>query len=221
MASIGDTIANLTSHRTAAISNVRTPELTDSMDKILEVLRKLEVRMAKVERRQNKRSTSHSQNRGRDKGSSKAPMSRLHKEFGDKTHCGSPPRSLNGKPGKSLIRQPEETRCSGDHKISRLLFVRDHTTGIRFLVDSGVQISIIPATETDKKKSSHKFTFQAIKKSLIKTHTQRCLTLNSSLRRAFTHIFVITDVEKAIWVQIFYTNMAFSRILTGIARRTL
>ena len=73
----------------------------------------------------------------------------------------------------------------------------DHTTGIRFLVDSGAQISIIPATKEDKR-GPHKFTLQAVNKSLIQTSGQRCLTLNLGLKRVLTHIFMIADVEKAI-----------------------
>ena len=92
--------------------------------------------MAQVKRRLDKRSTSHSQSNGRVRSNNKAPMSRSQKKFEDKAHYGSPPRSFNDKPGKSLSRQPELTRCSGDKIISRLLFVCDHTTGIRFLVDS-------------------------------------------------------------------------------------
>ena len=89
-------------------------------------------------------------------------------------------------------------RCRGENKISRQSFVCDHTTGIHFLVDSGTQISIIPATEVDKKKGLHKFTLQAVNKSLIKTYGQRYLTLNLDLRRAFIRNFVIVGVEKAI-----------------------
>ena len=74
----------------------------------------------------------------------------------------------------------------------------DHTTGICFLVDNGTQISSIPATKEDKKGGLHKFTLQAVNKSLIQTYSQRCLTLNLGLKLVFTNIFVIADMEKAI-----------------------
>ena len=121
-------------------------------------------------------------------------MCRLHKKFGDKAqHCS--PQGSREKPkpattvvhreaGKSLSQQPKVTRCVG-----RLIFVRDYTNDIRFLVDSETQIYIIPATETDKKKGPHKLTLQAVNKSLITTYGLRCLTLNLGLRRVFTHIF--------------------------------
>ena len=63
LANIADNIADLTSHSIIVILNVRTPELADSMDKILG-LRKLEVRTTQVEKQLDKRRTSHSQSRG-------------------------------------------------------------------------------------------------------------------------------------------------------------
>ena len=91
------------------------------------------------------------------------------------------------------------TLCVGDIKIRCLLFVLNHTTGIRFLVDSGAQISIIPVIGADKNKGPHEFTLQTVNKSLIKTYDQKCLTLDLGLRRALIHIFVIADVEKVIF----------------------
>ena len=61
------------------------------------------------------------------------------------------------------------TRYVDDNKICRLLFVRDHTTGIRFFVDIGAQIFIISATEADERKGPHKFTLQVVNKSLFIT----------------------------------------------------
>ena len=71
------------------------------MDKVLEGLRRLEVRMAQVEGRLDKRSTSRTQSRGRARGSSNAPLCRLHQKFGDKAHHCSPPCSFNEKQGKA------------------------------------------------------------------------------------------------------------------------
>ncbi|CAE1267091.1 unnamed protein product [Acanthosepion pharaonis] len=99
---------------------------------------------------------------------------------------------------KSLGWRPEATRCAGLGDVCRLLFVSDRATGTRFLVDSGAQISLIPATRADKLKGPHKLTLQAVNKSLIQTYGQRCLTLNLGLRRVFPHFFILADVEKAI-----------------------
>ena len=68
------------------------------MDKVLEGLWGLEVRMAM---RLDKRSTLRTQNRGLARGSSKVPLCRLHKKFGDKAYRCSPPCSFNEKQGKA------------------------------------------------------------------------------------------------------------------------
>ena len=87
-----------------------------------------------------------------------------------------------------------------------------------FLVDSAAQISMIPATEANKKKGPHKFTLLA----LIKTNGQRYLTLHLDLRRELSSIFLwLLTWRKPYRVQIFDTNMASSWILTGIAWWTL
>lgn len=54
------------------------------------------------------------------------------------------------------------TQCDSMAKVCHLLFVSD-----RFLVDSGTQISIIPANEEDRLKGPHKLTLQTVNKSLI------------------------------------------------------
>ena len=97
----------------------------------------------------------------------------------------------------------------------------DHTIGIHFLADRSAQITIIPATKKDKKRGSHIFTLQVVNKSLIQIYGQRCLTLNLGLKRVFTHIFVIADMEKAILGADCFTNMAFSWIITSVVWRTL
>ena len=52
------------------------------------------------------------------------------------------------------------------------------------------------------KKGPHKFTLQALNRSLILTYSQRCLTLNLDFRRVFTHIFVC-------WVEKGHTSGRF------------
>ena len=56
---------------------------------------------------------------------------------------------------KSLSRLVELTQNTGSSKISRLIFIFDQATSIRFLADSGVQISIIPAIKADKQKKKN------------------------------------------------------------------
>ncbi|CAE1258975.1 unnamed protein product [Acanthosepion pharaonis] len=126
--------------------------------------------------------------------------------------------SIHRSQRKSLGWRPEATRCAGVGEVCRLIFVSDRITGIRFLVDSGAQISLIPATRADKLKGPHKLTLQAVNKSLIQTYGQRCLTLNLGLRRVFTHFFVLADVEKAILGEDFLHKFG---LLIDVHRRCL
>ncbi|CAE1296072.1 unnamed protein product [Acanthosepion pharaonis] len=193
LAEIADNIADLTSGCTAPVSAVQTQE-PDPLAKLLEGQRRLEAKMEDLERRLQKVSILRSQSTGRVRTVSKEPMCYLHRKLLQNPH----PPFLQFATGKSLGWRPVATRCAGVGEVCRLLFVSDRTTGIRFLVDSGAQISLIPATRADKLKGSHKLTLQVVNKSFIQTYGQRCLTLNLGLRRVFTHFFVLADVKKAI-----------------------
>ena len=67
-----------------------------------------------------------------------------------------------------------------------------------FLVDSGAQVSLIPATSTEKKSPPCKFTLQAVNGSLIHTYGERCMDLNLGLRKSFTHVCIVANVSTAI-----------------------
>ncbi|GFX31435.1 transposon Ty3-I Gag-Pol polyprotein [Trichonephila clavipes] len=63
------------------------------------------------------------------------------------------------------------------------LFVTDKNTGLRFLVDSGADLSIIPAP--CKNKICDSFKLYAANGSEIQTFGHKILTLNLGLRREF------------------------------------
>lgn len=72
-------------------------------------------------------------------------------------------------------------------EVCRLFFVSDRTTGVRFLVDSGAQISIISATKEDRLKRTYKLTLQIVNKSLIKTYEH--IHIEPRLKKRFHAIF--------------------------------
>ena len=79
----------------------------------------------------------------------------------------------------------------------RLFYVTDHSSGIRFLVDTGAQVSVIPPLTFDKNSPST-LTLQAVDNTTIHTYGTRSLTLNLGLRRNFRWVFVIADVCNTI-----------------------
>ena len=78
---------------------------------------------------------------------------------------------------------------------SRLFYVCDRVCGLRFLVDTGAEVSILPPSHAECKCSP---TLQAVNSSFIATYSTRSLTLDLGLRRTFHWVFVIADVERPI-----------------------
>ena len=82
---------------------------------------------------------------------------------------------------------------------SRLFFVTDRTSGTRFLVDTGAQVSVIPPPPNcSRKLSSTDVTLQAVNNSGIATFGERSLTLNLGLRRIFRWVLIVAEVTHAI-----------------------
>ena len=97
---------------------------------------------------------------------------------------------LRGQPLKA-------TNVTGLHP-SRLFYVTDRTSGLRFLVDTGAQVSVIPPSAHERTQLPSTLTLQAANNSTIRTYGTRSLTLNIALRRNLRWVFVIADVTTAI-----------------------
>ena len=83
------------------------------------------------------------------------------------------------------------------HSSSRLFFVTGKSSGTRFLIDTGADVSVIPPSHTDR---SHRqdFCLQAVNNTPIPTYGTRTLTLNLGLRRKFHWGFIIADIQRPI-----------------------
>lgn len=79
----------------------------------------------------------------------------------------------------------------------RLLYVTDHTNSLSFLIDTGAEVSVLPASSTDRK-CQQDFSLCAVNNTSIATFGKRSLTVNLGLRRTFRWIFVVADVQKPI-----------------------
>ncbi|GFX03332.1 transposon Ty3-G Gag-Pol polyprotein [Trichonephila clavipes] len=78
-------------------------------------------------------------------------------------------------------------------KESRSLFIRDWTTNISFLIDTGSDVSLIPANVYQKRNASQQTLF-ATNSSTINVYGQKTLTLNFNLRD-FMWTFLIADIQ--------------------------
>lgn len=72
------------------------------------------------------------------------------------------------------------------------LFVTDNLSKISFLIDTGADVSVIPAKFRDKKYlNSVKVTLQSANGSRINVYGERTLVIDLGLRRRFTWTFII------------------------------
>lgn len=65
------------------------------------------------------------------------------------------------------------------------------------LVDTGAEVSVVPASRADRKRQQD-FSLSAVNNTSITTFGKRSLSLNLGLWRTFRWIFVVADVQKPI-----------------------
>ncbi|GFS61635.1 hypothetical protein TNCV_4312891 [Trichonephila clavipes] len=80
---------------------------------------------------------------------------------------------------------------------SRRLFIRDRRTNVTFLIDTGSDVSIIPATKTQRQNNSQ-MTLSAANTSPIHVYTTQTLSLDLGLRRIFQWTFLVGNVSTPI-----------------------
>lgn len=81
---------------------------------------------------------------------------------------------------------------------NRLFYVTDRSTKVRYLVDTGAEVSVVPPTSEDRRYRQETPPLQAVNGSTIKAYGEKSLTLNIGLQRTFRWIFMIADVRQAI-----------------------
>lgn len=84
----------------------------------------------------------------------------------------------------------------GNHR----LCVTDRENGMRFLIDSGANISVLPRDHKSVRDSvqNSEYKLYAANGSEIKTYGTKTLALNLNLRRSYKWTFVIADVNQPI-----------------------
>ncbi|XP_064489680.1 uncharacterized protein LOC135401277 [Ornithodoros turicata] len=100
----------------------------------------------------------------------------------------------------------------------RLFYITDRGSGARFLVDTGAEVCVIPASRDDQKRTPPNASLQAVNGSPITTYGEKLVTLNFGLRRVFRWIFVIAKVPQAIIGADFLAHFG---LLVDMSRRRL
>lgn len=81
--------------------------------------------------------------------------------------------------------------------INRLM-ITDQQSNRNYLIDTGADVSVIPATPQDLTNSPYTTTLYAANGTRIKTYGEKRLTMNLGLRRQFNWRFIIADVKQPI-----------------------
>ncbi|GFW36264.1 hypothetical protein TNCV_4931261 [Trichonephila clavipes] len=100
---------------------------------------------------------------------------------------------------------------------SRRLFIRDRRTNVTFLIDTGSDVSIIPATKTQRQNNSQ-MTLSAANTSPIHIYTTQTLSLDLGLRRIFQWTFLVGNVSTPIIGADFLYNF---RLVPDISKQAL
>ena len=83
---------------------------------------------------------------------------------------------------------------------SRLFYISDRSSGHRFLVDTGAEVSVVPPLRSERKHAhcEEHCLLQAVNNTPIKTYGKRSLALDLGLRRNFRWLFIVADVKHPI-----------------------
>ena len=81
---------------------------------------------------------------------------------------------------------------------SRLFCINDRSSGLRFLVDTGTEVNVIPPSHAERTHQQEHFSLQAVNSTKIATYGTRSITLDLGLRRTYRWVFILADVKKPI-----------------------
>ncbi|CAH8674423.1 unnamed protein product [Schistosoma haematobium] len=143
-----------------------------------------------------------------------------HKKYGDKARkCVTSCKFFKSFSSPKRVNQTMVATNVSGHAPTRLFHVLDKTSGYKFLVDTGAEVSVIPLTLSNKPiAKSGKYTLRAANKTEIKTFGEQFLTLDLGIRRNLTWVFIIADVRHPILGADF---LSFYNLLVDVKRRKL
>ena len=90
---------------------------------------------------------------------------------------------------------------------SHRLFIKDKISGLKYLVDTGAEVSVLPPSRVSARCPSA-IQLHAANGTMIKTYGQRLLNVDIGLRRQFPWVFLVADVQQPILGADFLTNFS-------------
>ncbi|XP_064479324.1 uncharacterized protein K02A2.6-like [Ornithodoros turicata] len=101
---------------------------------------------------------------------------------------------------------------------TRLFFVNDKNSGLKFLVDTGADVSVLPSSFFHRRRQRTSRTLQAVNATPIATYGEHSLTLNLGLRRTFAWVFLVADLQYPILGADFLSHFG---LLVNMKKRVL
>ena len=98
--------------------------------------------------------------------------------------------------GKRPSRPPVVAAVAGP-SASHLFTLRDRSSGLEFLVDTGAEVSVFPATPSDLRSARADCTLRAANGTPIRTFGTRSVSFKVN-NRVCTWVFTVADVDKAL-----------------------
>ena len=93
---------------------------------------------------------------------------------------------------------PAQAAAAGATPAENRLLIFDRESRLRFLVDSGSVVSLLPRRAVNRRLARSRLTLHAANATDIATYGTHPLTLSLSLRRTFRWDFIVADVQTAI-----------------------
>lgn len=118
---------------------------------------------------------------------------------------------------KLISRSPVSAEVSGLTE-SRRFLIFDRSSNVKFLIDTGSDVSIVPATSKQKQQKPVPIQLHAANGSSIKVYGSRYIDTDLALRRKFCWNFLIADVGVAIIGADFLANFG---LLVDLKNRRL
>ena len=181
------------SHLSSTSRQTDNSDISQMLQQISERLARLET--AKEDHVQHKRPRSRARSPSRNRNSQ--GICWYHETYQKMALRCKQPCSFQQIPSSDKGNTVATTAASGQNQISCLFYVDDPSNGMKFLVDTGSEVSLIPPPHHHTLKPSS-FTLHAANGTTIGTYGQKSLTLDLGLRRRFQWIFVVADVQTPI-----------------------
>ncbi|GFY00618.1 transposon Tf2-9 polyprotein [Trichonephila clavipes] len=173
---------------------------SSSENRILQEIERLHKRIddltMKERRTPERRNSSRPRNRSRNRSFSRSRnlVVGITKSFKNELRNAFHHAAIKKK--KRIQRGVNATTFSQPH-ISRRLFIKDKSSNTAFLIDTGSDVSVLPASLSEKRKGNSIQQLSAANTSPINVYGKR-LTLDLNLRRVFRWPFLIASVSVPI-----------------------